>query len=180
MTQLIQIDDLTLVNPDHITSINFTPEKAGFDDESNRTYHRQATLTIGLTETVLETFDRFDGEFLGVAAVTNRLTYYGQDAVNIWKYFQSRATKINEDAQPACSKAILDILVETCSVFDEMLNIYGMNMPAVHFNTIRRNQPRIREILEAHMPKVDLTHPAMIALKNRLTDVSETEKEGEK
>lgn len=95
MTQFIQIDDMFIVNPDHITSLDFTPERRVFDDETNKIYNQQAELRIGLTETTLDRYDKLGGD--EYAVLTKRLVFFGQKAVNIWNYFQHQSTRTEID-----------------------------------------------------------------------------------
>ena len=83
----IKLPDDIILNTEHVTSVRFTPERSGFDEKKKKSYHLQASLIIGLTETEPKLIADDRGGHLGVTAVTCTLRYYREDAINIWNYF---------------------------------------------------------------------------------------------
>ena len=83
----IRLPNNIIVNTDHITSIRFTPEQSGFDDETQESYSLQASLIISLTETEAKRFTDDDIGHLGIATSSCTLGYYREDAINLWNYF---------------------------------------------------------------------------------------------
>ena len=92
----IRLPNNIIVNTEHITSIRFTPEQSKFDDEVQESYSLQASLIIGLTETEANRFTDDDGGHLGIATASCTLTYYREDAINLWNYFN--LLTVNQEA----------------------------------------------------------------------------------
>lgn len=95
MSKFLRVTDTRIINLDQVVDVEFTPARNVIDyedDPNGKPYHVDAKLTVTLTSLKSEVHesefhnDVYDGQFKGVASVSEIMTFHKEQAETIWRY----------------------------------------------------------------------------------------------